>query len=552
MKPPFVPPAEEPHFGLRAPINQPHKEFVNNQGHRYPRQYHQKHHQPVHLHRSDKVRRPSYRHNFVADSDYAGFPNHPHHLKMGIPDRRKPPPWVTDLHPRRQFKYPKRQDYSQHFRPLVGYNSSYPDRQVNHRENPERNSPLNQPEKQPQQQQSYPVEGEQPACNNKDIALEKKVENLNLTVTQLKNEHAVEKATVDKLKDELASEKAIVIRLKDELAQEKLQGSRIAEEKSKLEEDLGLRVSLAESEIASKDEEFKCKELTLIDELLLRGEEVDKLKSKIKEMESTVIEAKREAAEAKTHRSELAANLEDYIKKTEIEYLEIKSEKQSMDAKKQRWKNEQCRFESERIDLQARIARLEMELDRMQNKMLVKDEQISEHKILSEKYFALGADNNRLKDTIAAQKKRIHTQEFWVGKTSKLSAELSTWKAKCKAKREETQRLNEQVCKLQREKQELKKKAKTVKSTEKLMASFVTLESKSKEYFEKMLNGMGEIQELRERLSRATQENSVLKRKLEPADESLMNGKVVIEQEGFAETVEATLESAVRDKHEKS
>jgi len=360
---------------------------------------------------------------------------------------------------------------------------------------------------------------------------------------KLKNEHAVEKATVVKLKDELATEKATVIRLKEELAKEKLERSRIVQEKSKLEEDLGMRVSLAESEIASKDEEFKCKELALIDEVLLRGEEVDKLKNKIKELESTVIETKREAAEAKTHRSELAANLGDYIKKTEIDYLEIKSEKQSMDAKKQIWKDERCRFESERIDLQARIARLEMDLDRTRNKILVKDEQISEQKTLTEKYFALGADNRRLKETIAAQKKRIHTQEFWVGKTSKLSAELSTWKAKCKATREETQQLKEQVCKLQGEKQELKRKVKTAKSTEKLMASFVTLETKSKEYFEKMLNGMGEIQELRGRLSKATEENNVLKRNLETADDSLMNGKVVIEQEGLAETVEATLES---------
>ena len=36
------------------------------------------------------------------------------------------------------------------------------------------------------------------------------------------------------------------------------------------------------------------------------------------------------------------------------------------------------------------------------------------------------AENSRLRDTIDAQKKRIHTQEFWAGKTSKISTELST------------------------------------------------------------------------------------------------------------------------------
>jgi len=76
------------------------------------------------------------------------------------------------------------------------------------------------------------------------------------------------------------------------------------------------------------------------------------------------------------------------------------------------------------------------------------------------------------------------------------------------------------------------------------MASVVTLESKSKEYFEKMLNAIGEVQELRERLSRATQENNVLKTKIIPPDDSLKNEEIVLDQEGLSETVEAALESA--------
>ena len=97
-----------------------------------------------------------------------------------------------------------------------------------------------------------------------------------------------------------------------------------------------------------------------------------------------------------------------------------------MDAVKQFYEDELVRFESERSDLQVRIARLETDLDKMQHKLLVKDEQISEQKVLSEKYIASMAENSRLRDTIDAQKKRIHTQEFWAGKTSKISTELST------------------------------------------------------------------------------------------------------------------------------
>ena len=122
--------------------------------------------------------------------------------------------------------------------------------------------------------------------------------------------------------------------------------------------------------------------------------------------------------------------MKDYIQKTESEYLEVESEKQSMDAIKQFYEDERVRFESERSDLQVRIARLETDLDKMQQTFLVKDEQISEQKVLSEKYIASMAENSRLRDTIDAQKKpqkkRIHTQEFWAGKTSKMSTELST------------------------------------------------------------------------------------------------------------------------------
>ena len=118
--------------------------------------------------------------------------------------------------------------------------------------------------------------------------------------------------------------------------------------------------------------------------------------------------------------------MKDYIQKTESKYLEVESEKQSMDAIKQFYEDERVRFESERSDLQVRIARLETDLDKMQQTFLVKDEQISEQKVLSEKYIASMAENSRLRDTIDAQKKRIHAQEFWAGKTSKMSTELST------------------------------------------------------------------------------------------------------------------------------
>jgi len=552
IKPYFEPSAEQ-HLGLRAPINKPRKVFVNKQSHRHPNENCQMYQQPVHHrpdHRPNHIRRPGYRHNFVADSNNAFFPSHPHQLNMGVPVRKKAPPWVKESHPRIRLQNPNRPNFSKHFRPMEGYNRGYPKKQVNHRQNQKCRSPHNLPEK-PQEQQSYTVEGEQPIFEDADKVLREKVENLNFTIMELKNEHASEKATVVKLRDELATEKATVIKLKDELAQEKTQRSRTAQEKSKLEEDLGIRVSLAESEITSQEEKFRCKELKLVDELLLKGGEVENLKSKVKELEATVIETRTEAAKAKSHRDELAKNLKDYIQKTDCKYLEIESEKRNMDAIKQFHKDERGRFESERIDLQARIARLETDLNKMQHKMLVKEEQICEQKILSEKYTVSMAENSRLRDKIAAQKKRIHTQEFWVGKTDKLSAELNTWKAKCKATREETQQLNEQVCKLQIEKQELKKKAKTAKSQEKLLASVVTLETKSKEYFEKMLNAMGEVQELRERLSRATQQNNVLKTKLKLSEESVKNEKNVFEQEGMAETVEAALDSAGQARHEK-
>jgi len=420
-KPSFEPPAEQ-HFGFRGPISQPRRAIVNNKSHCHPRQSHQVYHKPVH-HPPD-VRRSRYPHHFVANSDNAVFPSHPHQLGMGAPVRRNAPHWVKESHPRIRLKHPKRPNFSQHFWPMEGYNRGYPKRQVNHRENQQCHSPHNQPEK-PQWQQSYTVEGEQPIFHDAEKVVKEKIENLNLTVMELKNEHAAEKATVVKLKDELANEKATVIKLKDELAQEKVQRSCIAQEKSKLEEDLGIRVSLAESEITSKDEKFRFKELKLVEELLLKDEEVETLKSKINELESTVIETRTEAAKVKSHRDELAKNLKDYIQKTERKYLEIESEKQSMDAIKQFHEDERVRFESEQIDLQARIARLETDLDKMQHKMLVKDEQISEQKILSEKYTVSMAENSRLKDTIAAQKKHIHTQEFWVVKTNKLTAELS-------------------------------------------------------------------------------------------------------------------------------
>ena len=54
-----------------------------------------------------------------------------------------------------------------------------------------------------------------------------------------------------------------------------------------------------------------------------------------------------------------------------------------MDAVKQFYEDELVRFESERSDLQVRIARLETDLDKMQHKLLVKDEQITEQKVLS-------------------------------------------------------------------------------------------------------------------------------------------------------------------------
>ena len=112
---------------------------------------------------------------------------------------------------------------------------------------------------------------------------------------------------------------------------------------------------------------------------------------------------------------------------------------------------------------------------------------------------------------------------------------VKTCKVQYKAVRKEVQDLKKQVDKLQCEKKELKKKVKIVKSSEKLMASFGNLELKAKEYFKKMLNSFGEVQELRERLSKAIQLNNVIKFKLKIKNDSMENDELSCGESDLAE-----------------
>lgn len=210
-----------------------------------------------------------------------------------------------------------------------------------------------------------------------------------------------------------------------------------------------------------------------------------------------------------------------------------------MEAKKHLYEDEHKRFESERIQLRTKIDRLRMEVSNAQNKITEKDRKIAEVKKVSRSYFEELAKNSILKDTIASQKKRIHSQEFYVDKNQKLTIEMNTWRTKFKAGREEVCQLNEQVSKLLGEKNELKKKVKTIKCNEKLMASVGSLEDKAKEYFDKMLNALGEVQALRDRLTRAKERNAELKCKLEDGKDLVENAQLDLEKACFRKAVEA-------------
>ena len=119
-------------------------------------------------------------------------------------------------------------------------------------------------------------------------------------------------------------------------------------------------------------------------------------------------------------------------------------------------------------------------------------------------------------------------------KNSKLAIEVKTCKVQYKAVRKEVQDLKKQVNKLQCEKKELKKVI-IVKSSEKLMVSFGNLVLKAKEYFKKMLNSFGEVQELRERLSKAIQLNNVIKSKLKIKNDSMENDELSCGESDLAE-----------------
>ena len=119
-------------------------------------------------------------------------------------------------------------------------------------------------------------------------------------------------------------------------------------------------------------------------------------------------------------------------------------------------------------------------------------------------------------------------------KNSKLAIEVKTCKVQYKAVRKEVQDLKKQVNKLQCEKKELKKVI-IVKSSEKLMVSFGNLVLKAKEYFKKMLNSFGEVQELRERLSKAIQLNNVIKFKLKIKNDSMENDELSCGESDLAE-----------------
>ena len=119
-------------------------------------------------------------------------------------------------------------------------------------------------------------------------------------------------------------------------------------------------------------------------------------------------------------------------------------------------------------------------------------------------------------------------------KNSKLAIEVKTCKVQYKAVRKEVQDLKKQVNKLQCEKKELKKVI-IVKSSEKLMVSFGNLVLKAKEYFKKMLNSFGEVQELRERLSKAIQHNNVIKFKLKIKNDSMENDELSCGESDLAE-----------------
>ena len=120
-------------------------------------------------------------------------------------------------------------------------------------------------------------------------------------------------------------------------------------------------------------------------------------------------------------------------------------------------------------------------------------------------------------------------------KKSKLAIEVKTCKVQYKAVRKEVQDLKKQVNKLQCEKKELKKKVIIVKSSEKLMVSFGNLVPKAKAYFNKMLNSFGEVQELRERLSKAIQLNNVIKFKLKIKNDSMENDELSCGESDLAE-----------------
>lgn len=422
-----------------------------------------------------------------------------------MPIRKQHPPLVNELYRPIRRKWPKRQKRSQQRRPAERRQSSYPVIIPDHHADERKHqAPLPKSEKQPLK--SYPLEGQQPIGKNIDTIQEDEVEKLNATI----------------------------IELKEDLAKEKERYTRMSTEKRKLEEDLGVRVSLAESMNISKDEEFKRKELKWLDELLSWKKEVEELKWKIKGMERDVVETKKEAEDAKTHRDELASNWEEYVQKTESKNVKLESESRSI---KRLYEDESNRFESERIELLTRIDRLATEVSNLKETISAKNKKLLEQKKLAEKHYATIAENCRLKDTIATQKKRIHGQEFWSDKTSKLAIEVKTWKVQYKTVRDEVSDLKEQVSKLQGEKKELKKKVKLVKSSEKVMASFENVELKSKENFEKMLNYFGEVQELRERLSKATQDKNCLKCKLKIGNDLMENDEFASKESDFGESV---------------
>ena len=67
------------------------------------------------------------------------------------------------------------------------------------------------------------------------------------------------------------------------------------------------------------------------------------------------------------------------------------------------------------------------------------------------------------------------------------------------------------------------------------MVSFGNLVPKAKAYFKKMLNSFGEVQELRERLSKAIQLNNVIKFKLKIKNDSMENDELSCGESDLAE-----------------